>query len=263
MRKLYCLLLLSMLLFVGCQWRLGTADDESDYLVSVSRYDRIQSLYLTTGDISALQQMNTEFPQQTRTLIEDVLQLGPVNDPQINRRFLSFYQDSTLQTVIAETQRQYADMSDVNKQLSEAFENLLKMQPSLCVPEVYAQIGSFDQSIVVAGDFLGISLDKYLGSDYPLYLKFGYSADQRQQMQRSYIVPDCIAFFLLYHYPLPDGMDTVPELRDRHIGRVQWVVNRVLKKSFFNTPSVREADRYMKSHHGMTTDQHLFSEFLR
>ena len=42
------------------------------------------------------------------------------------------------------------------------------------MPEVYTQVGAFDQSIIVANDMLGISLDKYLGADYPLYRKFGY-----------------------------------------------------------------------------------------
>lgn len=260
MRRLYTLLLPVMLLFVGCQWRLGSTDNSPEGLLSVSRYDRLQSLYLTTGDVSALQEMNTEYPQQTRTLIEDVLRLGPVNDPYINQRFLSFYQDSTLQTVIAETQRQYDDMSDIDHQLSDAFENLLKMLPNLCVPEVYAQIGSFDQSVVVANDLLGISLDKYLGSDYPLYLKYGYSEEQRCQMQRSYIVPDCIAFYLLYHYPMPEGQDSIPQSRERYIGRVQWVTNRVLKRSFFNTPAVKEADRFMKAHRGMNADALLKSQ---
>lgn len=257
MRRIYIFLLLFMLLFIGCQWRWGSPDDTLDGIISVSRYDRVQSLYLTTGDVSALQQMNTEYPQQTRTLIEDVLRLGRVNDPHIYSRFLSFYQDSTLQTVIAETQRQFEDMEDINSQLSDAFENLLKLLPNLCLPEVYAQIGSFDQSIVVANDLLGISLDKYLGSDYPLYLKYGYSEEQRQQMQPAYIVPDCIAFYLLYHYPLPEGMDTVPEARERYIGRIQWVVNRAMKQPFFNRPSVKEADRFMREHRGMSADAML------
>ena len=196
MRRLYTLLLLAMLLFVGCQWRWGNADDNPDWLLSVSRYDRVQSLYLTTGDISALQQMNTEYPQQTRTLIEDVLRLGRVNDPHINSRFLSFYQDSTLQTVIAETQVQYADMTDVNQQLSDAFENLLKLLPNLCVPEVYAQIGSFDQSIIVSNDLLGISLDKYLGRSTAIVLSNG----SRCSVPISFLTVSVSSCFIIFRW---------------------------------------------------------------
>jgi phosphate:Na+ symporter len=44
-----------MLGCIGCEWQLRFDDTE----VAIERYVRIQSLYLTTGDFSALQQMNT------------------------------------------------------------------------------------------------------------------------------------------------------------------------------------------------------------
>ena len=59
-------------------------EDDTANGVEVKRYDRLQARYLTTGDFSALQQMNTNYPMETRTLVEDVLQLGEVNDPEIN-----------------------------------------------------------------------------------------------------------------------------------------------------------------------------------
>lgn len=60
--------------------------------IVLKRYDRLESRYLQTGDFSALQEMNTEYPIETRTLIEKVLQLGEVSDPRIHNRFLMFYQ---------------------------------------------------------------------------------------------------------------------------------------------------------------------------
>ena len=63
MRKYYTLLLALMLVCIGCEWRLSGSGSESEPEVVVERYDRIQSLYLTTGDFSALQQMNTCYPQ--------------------------------------------------------------------------------------------------------------------------------------------------------------------------------------------------------
>ena len=83
MRKIYVLFLIVMLTCIGCQWQLNSSD-ESEIEVLVERYDLIESLYLTTGDYSALQQMSTDYPQQTRTLIEDVLKIGRVDDPEIN-----------------------------------------------------------------------------------------------------------------------------------------------------------------------------------
>ena len=169
--KIYGILVLTMMLCLSCQWQLKPNDDDVAANVSIARYDRIESLYLTTGDYSALQQMNTYFPMQTRTLIEDVLHIGKVDDPETNSRLFRFFQDSTLQRMLTDVQQQYADMDDVNEELASAFERLQSEMPVLEIPQIYAQIGSFDQSIIVTDGALGISLDKYLGADYPFYLK--------------------------------------------------------------------------------------------
>ena len=95
-----------MVTCIGCELHLkpnDTGDGDKD--LSLHRYDRIQSLYLTTGDFTALQQMNLVYPMQTRTLIEDVLKLGRVNDPDINNKFLNFYQDTVLQALINEVEQ--------------------------------------------------------------------------------------------------------------------------------------------------------------
>ena len=101
--------------------------------ITIQRYDRLESLYLTTGDFSALQQMSTDYPNETRTLIENVLGLGDVSDPQINSKLLRFYQDSTLQTVISDAEVQYANMSDLNAQLTDAFHTLKTWIPDIKV----------------------------------------------------------------------------------------------------------------------------------
>ena len=76
---------------MGCEWNLKLdVAGKSSSAIRVERYDRIESLYLTTGDFSALKHMNIDYPIQTRTLIEDVLKIGRVNDPQINSKFLNF-----------------------------------------------------------------------------------------------------------------------------------------------------------------------------
>ena len=177
-----------MLICVGCEWHLKSNEETSnDNDVTIERYDRIESLYLTTGDYSALLQMNKSYPMQTRTLIEDVLRIGKVNEPDINVKFLQFFGDSILQQLINDVQEQYANIDDINKEMTDAFHHLREAIPSLEMPQVYSQIGSFDQSIIVGGNYLGISLDKYLGADYPFYVEH-YSEGQRRLMTRSCVL---------------------------------------------------------------------------
>ena len=238
---------LAALLFCACEYRLRPTDDDSTHRIEVERYDRLESQYLTTGDYAALQQMSTDYPMETRTLIENVLKLGSVDDSEINSRVLAFFQDSTLQVLISDAEAQYANMDDINNQLNIAFGWLVEQLPDIQPPVIYAQIGTLDYSIVVGDHSLGISLDKYLGEDYPLYLKH-FTANQRKSMTRDNIVPDCISFYLLSLYPLKDFDTRTQEERDAHIGKVMWTTNQALGKRFFKTADVVRAEQYMKKH---------------
>ncbi|MBQ8154612.1 MAG: gliding motility protein GldB [Prevotella sp.] len=245
-----------MLACLGCEWHLKSNEETSDDTpLAIERYDRIESLYLTTGDYSALLQMNKTYPVQTRTLIEDVLRLGQVNDPDINAKFLNFFRDSTLQCLIDDVQHQFEDLEDISQDLSRAFSRLKKEIPSIEMPQVYAQIGSFDQSIVVGNKTLGISLDKYLGADYPFYMEH-YTEQQRSMMTRSMIIPDCVGFYILSLYPMP-SREMSQEDRDMHMGKIQWVVNKVTDKIVFDNHRVASVDSFMKRNKQTSVEQLL------
>ena len=256
MKRSGWLLLVASFLLSACELRLKPFEEESEHRMEVFRYDRLESQYLTTGDFSALQQMSTEYPMETRTLIEDILHIGEVNDPQINKKFLTFFQDSTLQMIVSDAESQYANMDDINQQLNKAFFNLKGRIPDMPLPQVYAQIGALDQSIVIGNQSIGISLDKYLGEDYPLYKKF-YSASQLKAMSRSYIVPDCLSFYLLSLYPMPDFEQRSQIDRDLHIGKIMWVCNQALECKFFRSKYINMVDNYMKRNKNLTLDSLL------
>ena len=256
MKKSGWLLLVASFLLSACELRLKPFEEESEHRMEVFRYDRLESQYLTTGDFSALQQMSTEYPMETRTLIEDILHIGEVNDPQINKKFLTFFQDSTLQMIVSDAESQYANMDDINQQLNKAFFNLKGRLPDMPLPQVYAQIGALDQSIVIGNQSIGISLDKYLGEDYPLYKKF-YSASQLKAMSRRYIVPDCLSFYLLSLYPMPDFEQRSQIDRDLHIGKIMWVCNQALECRFFQSKYINMVDNYMKRNKDLTLDSLL------
>ena len=259
MRKVYFILFTILLLCVACQWRLTPNDNTSKDCAHkmIMRYDQVESSYLTTGDFSSLQRMSTVYPNETRTLIENVLKLGEVNDPEINNKLLAYYQDSTLQQVIVDVQKQFSDMDDIDKLLNQSFHHLKKYIPGIIIPKIYTQIGAFDQSVIVGDNMLGISLDKYLGSEYPLYYKF-YNKEQRSMMTRAFIVPDCIGFYLLSLYPMPADHTLSKDEMDIHMGKIQWVVGKILKKDFFNkVPAVTLIDNYMKANSQVTYERLL------
>lgn len=255
MQKILIIVAVILATCVGCQWNLRPSDDDGAATVSIDRYDQIERIYLTTGDFAALQQLKTDYPIQTRTLIEDVLGIGQVSDSDINVRFFVFFQDTTLQTILSDVEKQYADMADVSRELNRAFLRLRQLLPEVSMPNVYTQVGSLDQSIVVGDGLLGISLDKYLGEKYPLYLKYDYTPQQRSMMTRQYIVPDCIAFFLLSRYPLL--CDATDEAHQWHMAKIQYVVNRVTGRNVFDHPLISRVDSLVKDQKNFSVDKLL------
>jgi hypothetical protein len=65
------------------------------------------------------------------------------------------------------------------------------------MPHIYTQVSCLNQSIVVSDTLIGISLDKYLGEDFPLYAEY-YTAEQRAQMTRDAIVRDAVNAYQQY-----------------------------------------------------------------
>lgn len=252
MRYFYLVAFLVMAACIGCQLQLKPAPVERKVQkVQIERYDKIETQYLTTGDYGALQQMNTDYPVQTRTLIENVLRIGRVDEIDINSKFYDFYQDSTLQLLLIDVQSQYEDLTDIDRSLSMAFSRLHEMLPQMEYPQVYTQVTALDQSIVVGNGMLGVSLDKYLGENHPLYLRYGYSEGQRRMMTRDFIVPDCISFYLLSLYEGADMHQLMP--------KIQYVVNRVMDRKFFDNKEIAKVEKYMNEHQQVSVDSLLTS----
>lgn len=258
MKKSFFIYLLLFLSFVACDIKNRAPEDadEQKTLIEVQRYDRLQSRYLTTGDFSALQQMSTGYPMETRILIEDILEIGQVDDADINHKFLNFFQDTIAQSLITEAETQYAKMDEINNQLTEAFHQLNKWIPDLQIPMFYAQISALRQSIIVSDEAVGISLDKYLGENYPLYYQY-YSEEQRASMKRDNILPDCLSFYLISRFPLKDFATRSQHERDIHMAKIQWLVNKSIGRPFFKTTYVKKIDKYMKEHNHTAIDKFL------
>ncbi len=238
----------ALLLLASCNFPLfRTRGRDAVDSIEIMRYDRVEARYLTTGDFSALQEMNTSYPMQTRALIEDLVQLGSVSDLNITKTFLDFFQDSTLQVIIFAAESEFADMNSLTKELRTAFRNLKREFPQTDIPKFYAQIGALNQSIIVDNNVVGICLDKYLGSDFPVYERF-YDAQQRETMTREYIVPDVMVFYLLSSYGMFEYARTSQRWRDVNTSIVMYVTNKLVGREAYKSDNIDRVAAYMRRH---------------
>jgi len=252
----HIVIILIVLALIGAgvvTWWLDHSDKacREERTIRIVRYDCLVEDYVETGNVALWQRMNNEFPLETRTLIEDVLHLGHSDAEGIEDSLCAFYRDSVLTLLRRDVNSRFADMSDVECQLGKAFRQMQEEVPNFKVPRVYTQFSALSESIIVGDSLIGISLDKYLGADYPLYKKY-FNPNQRATMQPERIVQDCLFFYLnqLYagqlargdkHYTMLDLM--------LHLGKLNWVVAYVTQQSLVDVAAFQPATRQWYEQH--------------
>ena len=241
----------------GCSFGDGTPISSlGDSSMPIRRYDLLEMRYLTTGDYSALQKMRTTYIVETSALVESLLKIGALGESGINERFKKYYEDPTLSAAIEDVDSTFMNMDKENEQLRTCLNRMRRLLPDIELPDVYTQIGDFEQSIVVCGRCVGISLEKYLGPDYPVYKRF-FDAQQRKQMSREYMIPECMSIYLLSQFPFDDFRPTSQNVRDFHFQCICYVVNKLLGDDFFGRSETCKADAFMEQHRDMSLSELL------
>ncbi len=203
------------------------ANKEDKEKISILRYDRTQREYIKYNTFSAFQKMNMEYPLPTKTLIEDILELGLVNDDTISAKLRNYFSDPTLLLLIDDVEEYFIDLSEEEKQLSQAFSHLKQQIPWIKTPTVYSQISAFNESVIVSDTTVGISLDKYMGKDYPLYKRF-YPTQQLHTMEKNRIPIDCVISYLVSLSPPKfDNNSTLLDIMVQ-MGKIYYIAQSAL-----------------------------------
>ena len=239
-------LILAIVVLLGlnaCQFDRNIINSNSEYRVRIARYDHLVDDYVNTGNIALWQKMNTEFPRETRALIENVLKLGPADKDGIEDSLRAYYSDPTIVQLRKDIAKKYDRLNVYEKELSCAFERLEAEHSNFVVPKIYAQNSAFNQSIVVGDSLIGISLDKYMGTDYPAYKKYFYE-NQRVTMEPSRMVQECLFFYLVQQYPYGK---TFPQIKFGdwliHQGKIGWIVAQLVGKDLIDVAAYQTATK--------------------
>lgn len=230
MKKTSLIAFLLILVFSSCNLQLKKKTcGEGNVCISIARFDKAVDDYVRTGNFSFLQRLSTIYPNETRILVENVLHLGSIEDPNACERLRSYYCSSDLQQLSRDMKSRYNDLGWLEFQLSKAFSGIKRDCPDFKVPHVYAQNSALNESVVVNDTMLGISLDKYMGSDYRMYLKY-YPAYMTYSMDPSRIVPDCLSFYLEAQYPIKKNANLLENII--YIGKIQWIISTVTQTQY-------------------------------
>ncbi|MCR4964690.1 MAG: hypothetical protein K6A41_03445 [Bacteroidales bacterium] len=125
---------------------------------------------------------------------------------QMMQGLKAYLSDPVIKELFKECGKQYADMSDIQSSLTDAFKIYLTHFPKDTIPTFYTLIPGLDfstPSVFGYGNDVFICLDMYLGSKYKYYAQANMPKFVAARCERSFIPTDVFSKCMCYRY-LPE-----------------------------------------------------------
>jgi uncharacterized protein YjaZ len=175
-------------------------DQTQQNITRVERFD-LEMLRLVNNDAVEDYDMFLQNYTTLVTLISKSVFRNVEEDPkQQLTQLVNYYKEPNLLTLYQDAVKQYQNVKQIEYNLGKAFAKLKQQLPNVNMPKCYLHVSGLQQNVIAADSLLSLSIDKYLGHDYPLYQHFFYE-QQRRKMEPDFVVPDFLTAWLLSEFP--------------------------------------------------------------
>ena len=164
--------------------------------IKIERFDSLFWSLDTTRLAEEFAKLNTEHPDITPIYTENVVQFGHPDSAITHDTYKLFRSNKEVGKLYEDALSIYANVDDIEKDLTEAFRRAKYFLPQFPTPRVYCHVSGLNQSLIVGEEFISLSIDNYLGADYYLYKEIGIYKYQRPNMRREKVAPDYITAWL-------------------------------------------------------------------
>ena len=229
-------LLLTIFIFVGlasfsCRnSELGRKKDKSEVKISIERFDR--ELFLMNQDTlpAAINSLYKKYDDFLDAFSYHVISIGSPSARDYQPFLSMFLNDRLNREVFDATQIVFPELTALERELSKAFSIYKAEFPEKEVPRVISYVSRFNNpSCFTVSNYIGVCLDRYLGSGSEYYKKLELPLYTRMNM-----FPEKIASDLLYSlgtatFPYNDSIDNVLS-RMIHEGKILYFAKYMLPK---------------------------------
>lgn len=198
----YNFLLLCLICLFSCKKKLPDIGE-----VKVVRFD--QELFTTPID-----DLSSKIPQWQaygdffNYYNQEVIHLGDSKAPDYINNLKLFLGSEVVKLSYTKAQEVFKD-NTLQSELTKAFQYVKYYFPEKSIPIIYTYVAGFNQSLMLGDNFIGIGLDKYLGTDCETYKMLGIYKYMIRNMYKEKIPSDCIFAYALGEWPYQDNESTV------------------------------------------------------
>lgn len=191
------------LLLVGCQGGGKHFPREMERVeIQVVRFDTALLHVRTDSVLADIKRLYDAYPSFMPMYVENILGLDCSDTLTLSELYADFLED-TLMGFAQTNQRvlqEYANIAEIEDELSEGFTRMHYLYPDLPVPEVYFFVSGFNASVYSYEQIYAAGVDMYLGTDYEYYNQVVYNY-QKTTMDKRYLAGDLLNFYIMQHLP--------------------------------------------------------------
>jgi len=231
-----CLLLLCLM--AACSNSKKETPDISSIRVSVTleRFDRDLFAIDSNNVIPGLDQLYEKYPVLTPIFLQNILGLDSASTPAEVKRFISL-----TRPIYQQVNNVFNNTGDIEKEFETAFRYVKYYFPNYNLPKIITVVGPIDvlaQSSTgytpdfLGPDFLGISLQFYLGRDFAAYNDAYFTenvapAYRSRRFSKEYMIADGMQLIVDDLFPDQSGSKPLVE-RMVERGKQWWLLDKFL-----------------------------------
>ena len=212
----YISLSLLLLFNASCKEKSRFAIDTEDIPVNISieRFDKDIYLLRTGNVAQKADSLKKIYGSFLDIYTQNILEIGTFGTPtdsltkkptlfhapvDAKTEIVKMWQDSMVNVVYQDCLLEYANTTDIEKELSEAFRYFHHYFPKKQIPRVLFHFSGFHQTVVFTDSIVSASIEHYLGSDYPLYADVAYQYEV-PNMTREQLPIDIVHAWIQRYY---------------------------------------------------------------
>lgn len=197
--------------------------------IKIERFDSAFWNIDTTNIVDEFNKMQTLYPDILPIYTEKIILFGSPNSQITHNTYKLFRKDTAVQQLYNDALTIYKNMSDIEQDLTTAFRRAQYFIPRFATPKVYCHVSGLNQSMIVGETFISLSIDNYLGEDYPLYEKIGIYKYQRTNMRKEKVASDYISAWLSSEFSNNIANNLLSDMI--HHGKILYTVSVLLPKT--------------------------------
>ncbi len=195
-----------------------------DYKV-VDFYKQLNQLD-TLNIKEAVKPMYQMYPDFMKTYAQRIIRVGDTTGIDYVQRLNAFINYPPNKDIIDTAKFIFGDFSVFESELEQGFKHYKYYFPDFKVPDVYLMISGFSNSIAVDSSWVGVSIEKYLGSDCKFYDFLQIQKYLRKGMTKEKMSSDIVRAIAMTNYPMHSSHDDIIN-HMIYKGKLRYFVHRM------------------------------------